>query len=372
MSDGNNNISIISNISDAAGNDAVQDGITLSKDTVDPVITLSNNGNIVNSNVSSYTISGTCSDDRSGVNLQLITIGGSYSGDDLCTTGAFSTNHDVTSLPEGSFSLTANITDAAGNPASQATISSFKDSILPTNPSGITLSEPTPGTIRISFTKGVDTNLDEHKTKYCTSSSCNSGCSSSINTNSPISHTGVAGGNYYGCVRAIDTYGNKSGYIASETSILIDAPPVAGNSGIITNSDTYYYTSKINWTKGTDDITPTSSLKYSIYYSTSSNFDTIAEIESGTAAAIDNTDIDTYTIKTFEPNTTYYVNVIVYDANGRGTPYNKIEIETDDLIRISGVETDLAQLIIPERSIAWVLGQVDSVTILQIIIRSLP
>ena len=47
VSDGNNNISIISNISDAAGN-VVQDGITLSKDTVDPVITLSNNGNIVN------------------------------------------------------------------------------------------------------------------------------------------------------------------------------------------------------------------------------------------------------------------------------------------------------------------------------------
>ena len=56
------------------------------------------------------------------------------------------------------------------------------------------------------------------------------------------------------------------------------------------------------WNKGADDTSTEAQLRYSIYYSTSPNFDTVAEVEAGTAAATMQTDIST-TIDTLASDT---------------------------------------------------------------------
>ena len=334
--DGTNNISITADISDAAGNTATQSSITVSKDTVDPVITLTDNGNVLNANVSAYTISGTCTDAGSGTASQTVTVGGAHADFASCSSGSFSGSFDVTGAGEGAFNITADISDVAGNAATQATLLKFKDSILPTAASGITLSEPSSSTVRLTYTDGTDTNIGNHDTIICTSNDCATGCSAIVSdANSPTDHTSVASGTYYGCVRSNDTYGNRSAYAVSGSSITLDGtPPTLSNSTITLSSSSYYGTT-LSWVKAADDLTTEAQLRYSIYYSTSPSLDTVAEVEAGTALATLQTDINTYDLSNLEPETTYYINVVVYDLVGNATAYTKQTFKTDGLKRFS-------------------------------------
>ncbi len=73
----------------------------------------------------------------------------------------------------------------------------------------------------------------------------------------------------------------------------------------------------LKWTKATDNMLDQEKLQYQVYRSTSSNLNTVAQIEMrGTPVGTYTQDMDTVRVTGLIPNTTYYFNVIVKDAGG--------------------------------------------------------
>lgn len=122
-------VSITANHTDLAGNSATQASASVLKDTSNPTVTITASPVINNANVTSYTVSGTCSEDTRTVSLNV----GGISASPTCTTSAWSATLNVTGVADsGSVSITANHSDAAGNSATQASTSVIKDTSLPT------------------------------------------------------------------------------------------------------------------------------------------------------------------------------------------------------------------------------------------------
>lgn len=81
---------------------------------------------------------------------------------------------------------------------------------------------------------------------------------------------------------------------------------------------------KIDWT--TPDIPSQDSekFKYSVYYSTDPIFNTVKDVKKGTLVGkADQKGINSMEIDNLEPNTTYYFNVVMEDANGIESVYSK-------------------------------------------------
>jgi hypothetical protein len=129
------------NHADAAGNPATQSSRSFTKDTVAPTVAITTpaGGAYVNSaNVASVTVSGTCSE-----NGRNVVFTGAASGSTTCATGAFSTTLDFSAAAQGTLTLYADHTDAAGNPATQAAVALTKDTVAPT----LSISAPSSGTV---------------------------------------------------------------------------------------------------------------------------------------------------------------------------------------------------------------------------------
>ena len=124
---------------DHHGNWATPINRNLVKDTVRPLITITSpiNGSFVNnSNASNLLMSGTCAEEGRTVNVT-----GAGTGSGTCSSGAWSASVNFAGAPQGTVTVTANLTDQAGN-ASNNAIWSFKvDTINPT----ITLGSPADG-----------------------------------------------------------------------------------------------------------------------------------------------------------------------------------------------------------------------------------
>lgn len=70
-------------------------------------------------------------------------------------------------------------------------------------------------------------------------------------------------------------------------------------------------------------------LRYTVYYSTSPDFDTVEQVKKGTRVGKeDQTGIDEVSIEGLEPGTTYYVNVVVKDVDGNEKVYKKQPVVT--------------------------------------------
>ncbi|MCM2280035.1 MAG: hypothetical protein NDJ89_18330 [Oligoflexia bacterium] len=124
-------VTISANHSDAAGNAAAQVSVSLTKDTGTPTVTLTAPaaGSYIHSaNYSSVTVSGSCSEDTRIVN---VTTTGGLSSSPSCSSGSFSTTLDFTSVSDGVVTVSADHSDAAGNTATQATVSVTKDVVAP-------------------------------------------------------------------------------------------------------------------------------------------------------------------------------------------------------------------------------------------------
>ncbi len=122
-------VSISLDQTDAASNTATTLTINLTKDTLIPSFVLStpSDGDYINaSNVSTYTFSGTCTEDGS------INISGAITDSLNCSGGVFSKNIDASSLSEGAINLSFDQTDAASNAATTLSINLTKDTVLPT------------------------------------------------------------------------------------------------------------------------------------------------------------------------------------------------------------------------------------------------
>ena len=83
--------------------------------------------NIDNSNKTMVPVSGTCSE-----NGGTITIGGAVLAGTICLSGVWSQSIDYSAIDDGTVLITADLTDAAGNAATQATGKLTKDTVNPT------------------------------------------------------------------------------------------------------------------------------------------------------------------------------------------------------------------------------------------------
>jgi hypothetical protein len=101
--------------------------ISVTKDTVDPTLTITSPGNINSLNDSNFTLSGTCSEDGavSGTIGSVIVSGN-------CTGGTFSIGSlDVSGEAQGSISISLSVNDSAQNTSVAVTSTSTIDSISP-------------------------------------------------------------------------------------------------------------------------------------------------------------------------------------------------------------------------------------------------
>ena len=126
--------SVSAAVSDAVGNAAPDFTSSFVLDTTAPTITsvLVAGDNLVNSSeqTSSVAVSGRTSDVEDG---QIITL--TINGADITATvtgNAFTATTDLSALSEGTYSVIANVADAAGNPANQASFSFEIDTTAPT------------------------------------------------------------------------------------------------------------------------------------------------------------------------------------------------------------------------------------------------
>ena len=87
--------------------------------------------------------------------------------------------------------------------------------------------------------------------------------------------------------------------------------PTPGNNGTITTSNIYTNGMTLTWNIGIDDVTRETNLQYRAYYSTTSSFDSISEVESGTTIGDWQTNINTINVNGLSISTTYYFNVLI-------------------------------------------------------------
>ncbi|QJR16572.1 putative Ig domain-containing protein [Usitatibacter palustris] len=111
---------------DAAGNtDATPATFTWTIDVLEPTLAITSKPPISIANQGEYIVGGTCSEAGRTVNVQI----GSVAASGICTGSAFTTTGvDVSPLPQGAVSLTATLTDAAGNTKS-VTDGTTKDTV---------------------------------------------------------------------------------------------------------------------------------------------------------------------------------------------------------------------------------------------------
>ena len=125
---------------DTAGNVSTAASYTWTVDITPPTVAIttpSANGTFAaTTGLASYAIAGTCSE-----NGRSVAISGSITGSVTCSSGAWSTNINLSALADGVVSLTATHTDVAGNSTSSAARTLTKDTVVPvinvTSPIGL-------------------------------------------------------------------------------------------------------------------------------------------------------------------------------------------------------------------------------------------
>lgn len=113
-------------------------------------------------------------------------------------------------------------------------------------------------------------------------------------------------------------------------SISDSTAPTPGSSGAITTTSITSNSLTLNWTKGTDNTSAQSTLKYRVYKSSSNNISTVANMyANGTPLNATTTDIATLSVTGLSPSATYYFNVIVQDGAGNTAVYTAKSQATD-------------------------------------------
>ena len=138
------------------------------------------------------------------------------------------------------------------------------------------------------------------------------------------------GTTYYLNVLVQDENGNIASYTSISSATVADIiPPVSGNSGTLSVSNIDYTSIRINWTKGTDDLSSQPNLQYRVFYSTSNNISTVATAESnGTPSSAWTTDIALKDVTGLTANVLYYFNVLIMDEENNKTAYTTISQKT--------------------------------------------
>ncbi|QDK45007.1 hypothetical protein DOM22_07435 [Bdellovibrio sp. ZAP7] len=117
--------------SDTAGNDGTPISYTFVVDTVAPTLTITtpaSNGYVIPvGNVSAVTFSGACSEEGLSVTLTGVSV-----VPVLCSSGAYTIVANMSSLPDGTYTISAVQVDAAGNSGASSNRTVIKDATAPT------------------------------------------------------------------------------------------------------------------------------------------------------------------------------------------------------------------------------------------------
>ncbi len=191
--------------SDVAGNSTTT-SITYIKDTIAPSLVISSpvSGSYINaSNVGVTTVSGTCSESS-----QSVTFSGAATGTVACISGSFSKSLNFSGAAEGAVTLTASITDVAGN--TTATSKNYvKDTILPT--------------LTLVSTSGIDINNSNYSNYGLNGTCSENGMSVSVTADGSIQTATCSSGTWS---LAFDFTGSPQGAV----SVIATINDAAGNT----------------------------------------------------------------------------------------------------------------------------------------------
>jgi hypothetical protein len=220
------------------------------------------------------------------------------------------------------------------------------DTSAPTvgNSGTITKSNITGTGLTLDWTKATDSVSSQANLQYLAYYSLNSAMASVANIEANGTAVGTytadintkavtgltSGSTYYFNVIVKDEAGNKAAYSQTSQAMADTTAPTSGNSGTITTASVTETGLTLNWTKATDAGTAQANLQYLAYYSNSSSFDSILEVEAGTAVGTYTADINTKPVTGLTAGTTYYFNVIVKDEAGNKAVYTKKMQATPD------------------------------------------
>ena len=103
-------------------------------------------------------------------------------------------------------------------------------------------------------------------------------------------------------------------------------PSLSGGCNVTTQAkDRFSITAR--WPKASGD--PGKTFKYSVYYSTSANMDTVQQISGfGTISLSEKTDTYSWEVTGLSNLTIYYINVIVRGSSATAVPYCKLQEQT--------------------------------------------
>lgn len=95
-------------------------------------------------------------------------------------------------------------------------------------------------------------------------------------------------------------------------------------------SDLTKNSANFSWPAATTNTAITNDVKYSVYYSTNKEFDSVEQVEANgfMLGSKDRTELTSESIKGLEPGTTYYINVVVTDPNNVKSVYQKAVFKT--------------------------------------------
>ena len=175
------------------------------------------------------------------------------------------------------------------------------------SPTAVTVSGPG-ATIDVAFTASTDAagNLDDYEAIACTTNDCSTSCTSLDTASSSPVAVSLGSGLLRMC-KSTDSFGNKSSYVVSSNTYTYSTPPVIG-----TQLCCYLILITIRrllfWSAATS---ADPNIEYDIYYSTNPAMDSVAEIKANGTHFYNGTTVTPTTVKTLEPDTTYYFNVII-------------------------------------------------------------
>lgn len=132
----------------------------------------------------------------------------------------------------------------------------------------------------------------------------------------------VVGGEEYSLSQLMEVKGDvdeTSKHLADPSSLSIYTTDLTADSA------------KITWEVPTKDETIADGLRYSVYYTTEENFDTVEDVKKGDHCGFyEAKDLTSAEIFNLESGTTYYANVIVKDSRGNEAVYKKATFTTAD------------------------------------------
>ena len=134
--------------------------------------------------------------------------------------------------------------------------------------------------VDVSFSEGSDANFETHNIKACAYNDCLRGCTPETQSvSSPASSVIFSdAGSYYACVQSLDKAGNNP---LSWPQHLLSSWMLAqaGNTARIDVDNVSYYSVDLSWQAAVDNVSLSSNLSYSVYYSENPAFDSVAEVK---------------------------------------------------------------------------------------------